>query len=138
MAFKLERKKRIVKEIELNGEIIRAEITPDAIIQQFNRCRNDIIRAQAEIAKAQTQKADDSDLEKSYQAFGDAIISLLKLVFGQENTVKILEFYQNNYTEMIEMIFPFIEDEIIPEFQEAVKSERERLKSRYAGRRMGR
>jgi hypothetical protein len=138
MAFKLERKKRIVKEIELNGEIIRAEITPDAIIQQFNRCRNDIIRAQAEIAKAQTQKTADSDLEKSYQAFGDAIISLLKLVFGQENTGKIIEFYQSNYTEMIEMIFPFIEDEIIPEFQEAVRSERERLKSRYAGRRMGR
>ena len=90
----------------------------------------DYNKAQYAIAQAQqsAQKAkDDKDLQAAEEAMGNAIISLFKVVFGQEQTEQILDIYDNRPLDMLGDIAPFIADVIAPRIQEA----QQRIKERY-------
>lgn len=134
MAYKLERAKRIVKEFELAGEVITINLSADDIIKEFTKTQNDIIRADIEIKKAQAEGVSVENMNQRVAMYGEAIIAMFRLIFGEETTEKILNFYENNYTEVIEMVFPFIQDEIIPEINALVDDRRKKNKDRYLNR----
>lgn len=62
-------------------------------------------------------------------------MGVLQIIFGEENTQKILAFYENNYSEMFMQIYPFISEAIIPKISEVGKRKAEELKALYKGRR---
>lgn len=134
MAYKLERAKRIVKEFELAGEVITINLSADDIIKEFTKTQNDIIRADIELKKAQAEGVSIETLDQRVAMYGESIIAMFRLIFGEETTEKILSFYENNYTEVIEMVFPFIQDEIIPEINALVDDRRKKNKDRYLNR----
>ena len=55
MAYEFKRQKRIVKDIKMDDQIIHVDLVLDNILKEFNRCRNDIIRAQQEMQKIAEQ-----------------------------------------------------------------------------------
>lgn len=134
MAYKLERAKRIVKEFELAGEVITINLSADDIIKEFTKTQNDIIRADIELKKAQAEGVSVENMNQRVAMYGKSIIAMFRLIFGEETTEKILNFYENNYTEVIEMVFPFIQDEIIPEINALVEDRRKKNKDRYLNR----
>lgn len=60
-------------------------------------------------------------------ALGEAIVGLLTIIFGIEQTKTIMEIYKNNYTDLLLDITPFLIEEIKPAIIEASKNKREEL-----------
>ena len=126
----LERKKKLVDTLELKNEdgstfaILNIDLDVDRIMAEYNRARNDVIRAQQKI------KADPQNPE-ILNEYGKAIVSVLDVLFGAENTKKRLEFYENKYSELLEMIFPYISNEIEPRMREIVNDKVAKMKAQF-------
>lgn len=112
-------------QIEDNGKILdlTVDINIDSILQQYNRAQYRIAQA----AQAAKQAANDKDMETVESAMGDAILSLFEIVFGHDQTQKIIEFYDNRAFEMLTDISPFITSVVAPKIQEA----QQRIEDRY-------
>ena len=126
----LERKKKLVDTLELKNEdgstfaILNIDLDVDRVMAEYNRARNDVIRVQQKI------KTDPQNPE-ILNEYGQAIISVLDVLFGTENTKKLLEFYENKYSELLEMIFPYISNEIEPRMREIVNDKVAKMKAQF-------
>lgn len=106
-------------QIEDNGKTltINVDINVDNILQQYNKAQYRIAQA----AQAAQKAANDKDMENIEVAMGEAVLGLFEVVFGHEQTQKIVEFYDNKALEMLTDISPFITDVVAPKIQEAQK-----------------
>lgn len=126
----LERKKKLVDTLELKNEngstfaILNIDLDVDRIMAEYNRARNDVIRTQQKIK-------DDPQNPEILNEYGKAIVSVLDVLFGTENTKKLLEFYENKYSELLEMIFPYIANEIEPRMREIVNDKVAKMKAQF-------
>lgn len=129
MAYQARRSSVLTEDIELinkNNEVekvLHIEFDADRMAREFNVARNGIIRAQKEVKEGTAADA--------YAAFGNAAIEMFKVVFGEENTLAILEFYENNYVEMVSELMPFITDVAAPAVQQAVDAKKQQLANNY-------
>lgn len=129
MAYQIRRSAVLTEDIELinkNNEVekvLHVEFDADRFAREFNTAKNGIIRAENEI-----KKGNNTD---SYAAFGNAAVEMFKVVFGERNTLEILEFYEDNYIEMISELMPFITDVVTPAVQQAVDTKKKQLANNY-------
>lgn len=129
MAYQARRSAVLKEDIELinkNNEVekvIHVEFNADAMAREFNTARNGIIRAQREVSKG--------EVSDKYTSFGEAVIEIFRVVFGEENTREIIEFYENNYLEMVSELMPFITDVAAPAVQQAVDAKKQQLANNY-------
>lgn len=130
--FELKRSEKIVEQIKLGDDIIEVNLDAGAIQARFTKGYNELLRAQSALngATSDTLEAVSDKLEQ----YGNAVVGVLQVIFGEENTQKILAFYENNYSEMFMQIYPFISEVIIPKISEASKRKAEELKALYKGR----
>lgn len=117
MAYQIKRKSKIKERLELCDETgavvlpIDVEINVDDIAKIANAQQVFIM------AKELIQKEPQS--AKAQEAFGTAVIAIFAVLFGKENTDKIIAFYDGRYAEMLSDIMPFIEDVLLPKIKEA-------------------
>ena len=129
MAYQARRSSVLTEDIELINKdnevekVLHIEFDADRMAREFNVARNGIIRAQKEVKEGTAADA--------YAAFGNAAIEMFKVVFGEENTLAILEFYENNYVEMVSELMPFITDVAAPAVQQAVDAKKQQLANNY-------
>lgn len=111
--------------IEDNGKTLelKVDINVDSILQMYNNAQYRIAQA-AQNAKGAMDK---KDMEAVEEAMGDAVLSLFEVIFGKEQTQKIIEFYGNKAFEMLSDISPFITDVVAPKIKEA----QQRIEDRY-------
>ena len=96
-------------------------LDPVEALPSWNRARNSIIRAQ-------TTKQPD------FEALGRAIVDVFAVFFGEDGTTKILDFYGGNYTDMMEDVFPYIQDILLPKLETESAKRREAMMSLYRSR----
>jgi hypothetical protein len=132
MAYQLKRATKIEEVVALgdSGETISINLNVGQIARDFNTRYNAIVRAQLEIKQLGDGKTPEA-LEKVMISYGEALISLFQLVFGEEGTAKVLAFYQHNYLEMTGEVFPFIIDVVMPKISAHAQATRERLRQQY-------
>lgn len=127
MAYQLKKKKHIIKQLELMGEKGKAEWTlnVDIIVDDF---RNRYPSIMTEVKKAQ-EMLDEKGPEdaEAIVASQIAMKAVFCLVFGEVQTRKFLEYYENRYYEAFLDVIPFINEEIIPAVQDAIKDENARI-----------
>lgn len=113
-------------EIEDNGKkiVLDVDIKPDRILREYNGAQYALAQAQIAAQKAKN----DKDMQAAEQAMGDAVLSLFKLVFGQQQLDQILEIYKDSPIEMLGDIAPFIADVVAPKIQEAQQRIQEQYK----------
>ena len=85
-----------------------------AAASKYRRCQVAIIDAKK---KAEENPRDTGNLE----AYGKAIYALLELLFGRENTEKMIGFYEDNWAKLLVDITPYIVDTIYPALEEERK-----------------
>ena len=125
--FELKRQGRIKEQLKVGDDVLTIEIDTGRIMSDYRK-------AQDKLALAQ-QKAQSGNQEALAQ-FGEAIVDLMVLLFGEENAVTIIDFYDQNYPEMLLEVMPFIQQVIQPKLEEAVKDMAKRARKQYrAGRR---
>ena len=130
--FELKRSEKIVEQIKLGDEIIEVNLDAGAIQARFTKGCNELLRAQSALNGATSDTLDA--VSDKLEQYGNAVVGVLQVIFGEENTQKILAFYENNYTEMFTQIYPFIGEVIIPKISEASKRKADELKALYKGR----
>lgn len=121
------KRNHIVEELEIedNGKTLHidVDINVDNMIKAYTNAQYKI--AQASINAKQA--TEDKDVSKAEEAMGNAVLGLFEVVFGAEQTQKIVDFYDNKALEMLGDIAPFISDVVAPRFKEA----QDRISERY-------
>lgn len=83
-----------------------------------------------ELYKRKTLERKDPSPE-NIQALGDAFMALMKIIFGEKNAEKILEFYDGNFVLFMQDIYPYLVNEIFPKLRkESQKKAKEMRKIR--------
>lgn len=134
--FTVQRKKRRIHEtLQLLNEEGTQELTVvvdldiDQIAARVNKSYEKIGMLQNDLKKNPRDT-------RTMEAFGQAILEIFKIIFGDDQAMKVLEFYDENYTEMLVDLFPFINEEIMPQVKEASRQRAEQLaKAANASRR---
>jgi Ser/Thr protein kinase RdoA (MazF antagonist) len=57
--------------------------------------------------------------EEKVEALGVAILNVFSVIFGDDQTKQLIDFYDGAYTEMLADVAPFINDVIAPKVSEA-------------------
>ena len=137
MAYQIKRSNRVTEDLELvesDGTVAKTlhiDVDIDAITAHFRAEYNDLINAERAVKAAQKAGVSEQNFQEIYAEYGRAIIAILKTVFGEGNTLEILEFYEDNYIEMSVQIFPFISDVIVPKIRETVENSKIQIRTRF-------
>lgn len=124
--YQVTRKNRIKEELQLchaNGDValtVDVELNVDQISGRVNKAYEALNMANNALQK-------DMGNEKLLEAYGASVIAVFNVIFGEEDTKKIVDFYEGQYTEMLLDIFPFINGEIMPKIRAASASRKEQL-----------
>ena len=116
--YTITRKNRIKEQLQLchaDGTValvVDVDLNVDEIAARVNKAYETLGMAQNAL-----QKAPNSP--QALEAYGNAVMSIFSVLFGDEDAAKLLEFYEGNYTEMLLDVFPFINNEILPKIREA-------------------
>ena len=124
--YTITRKNRIKEQLQLchaDGTValaIDVDLNVDQIAGRLNK-------AYEVLGMTQNALQENVSDQQALDAYGKAVIAVFDVIFGEENSKKILEFYENNYTEMLLDIFPFINNEIMPKIREASEERKKQL-----------
>lgn len=137
MAYQIRRSNRVAEDLELtesDGTVVRTlhiDLDIDAITAQFRAQYNALIKAERAVKAAQKAGVSEENFQSLYMDYGEAIIAVLKTVLGEDNTLEVLEFYEDNYIEMSLQIFPFIQDVIVPKIRDTVAESKQQIRARF-------
>jgi hypothetical protein len=126
--YQITRKNRIKEQLQLchaNGDVactLDVDINVDRMTAKISDAYDQLGRVQNELMKDQTS-------EKLIEEYGKAVALVLTAIFGDEGCAKILDFYEDNYTECLIDILPFVSDEIMPKIREASKARKVQLQA---------
>ena len=82
----------------------------------------DVVKCQKKIALAQAKIRENKNDADALAGLGEAVIALFGLLFGEEQTKAIVDFYENRTASMLADFLPYIAQVIIPEIQKAQKN----------------
>ncbi len=125
MAYQIRKSSRITEELELLGEngnvekVLKIDIDTDRIMRDYRIAEIKLLNAQ----KAAREKSSTETLEN----YGEAVTAFFRLVFGDDNTDEMLDYFSRRYTEMLIQTMPFITDVIKPAIADAAAAQKSRL-----------
>lgn len=131
MAYKLERESGRTIELEVNGEILQIPVKGMAVYRK-------VLDAQSKLKDIQTKienltKNDVAVTNELVEFLGQTVIYLFNLSFGEQNTQKILDFYEGNYDEMLMKVYPFFLTVYLPALKDNARAESQAYAKRLAG-----
>ena len=116
--YQVTRQNRIKEQLQLCHADGTVALTADVDLN-VDMIANRVSKAYETLGIAQLALQEAPNDGAAMEAYGNAVISVFNVIFGEENTQKIVEFYENNWTEMLLDLFPFINNEIMPKIREA-------------------
>lgn len=121
----LTRKKRIYEELKVGDDILKINIDPTAMLPEYNRARDALL-----VAQSIAQSGAEADLAQ----FGQAVVDMMEILLGKDNATIVIEFYEDNYIEMLEQVLPYMEEVIVPQMTEAADKMKKEMRKKYRGR----
>ena len=123
--YKIKRTSHFTDMLELeDGENtlqIPVEIEIDKIVQRYRALEVELMRAQ----KALKEKGQTAQM---LERIGQTVVDIFTLLFGEENTGKILSFYDGNHIEMLGDVYPYILQVIVPKLKAAALERKQQYK----------
>ncbi len=126
MAYVITRKNRIKEELQLchaDGSVALT-VNVDLNIDEIGAR---VFKAYESLGAAQNALEREPASDAAMESYGNAVITVFNVIFGEQDAQKILAFYDGNYTEMLVDVFPFINDGIIPKIREASEARKAQL-----------
>lgn len=99
MAYQVTRSKRITETLELTDEkgnvveSIDVNLDADAVCTAFRKKQTEVIDAERRLKEIRKNGV-ETDLECAYEAYGNAVIAIFELIFGEDGTKRLLEFFR--------------------------------------------
>ena len=115
MAFKLKRFKKtesieLVNEEGVTEKVITVRLDKAGLAMNASKKFVEIQRLLAMAEKARGKENEEELVTK----LGQTVIDFFEIIFGEEDTKAILEFYEGNYIEMALEVMQFIKEKILP------------------------
>lgn len=101
---------------------ININITPD-LVGKYRKL-------QVRLIDLQKQSNATSNSTERAEEIGKAVVDVFSLLFGEENCKKIIEFYYGDFVQMASSLFPYIQNFIVPKFQEISRQRKQAFKRR--------
>ena len=122
--FVIKRKENLIETVkfENNGKelIIDVKVNLLNTLNKYEKASRAI-----QLAIVDIQKGKITDAKK----IGDVIIGMLTIVFGND-TQKIIDFYDGDYTELLLDVWPFIISVVTPAYQKVKKQRQKEITQR--------
>lgn len=129
--YRVERAQRNIVQLGLGDEVISIRVGGLAIWKKYIQAQERLLDIQKKLeAYEREQKETPVEL---MTLLGDTIVYIFQLLFGEDNTKKIVEFFEGEYDEMFSALLPFITKELIPKIKETAKFDSEQMAKRIAG-----
>lgn len=122
--WKLERENGRVLQLDCNGEVLNITIGGLKMYRKVIEAQGRFVDIQQKIENM--QKAGNGYSDELLEFIGNTIIYLFNVSFGEANTKKICEFYEDNYDEMMKQVMPFFNQEFLPALREVAKIDSKR------------
>lgn len=124
--YVVKQKKHIVEELRLQNERetldLKVDLWIDDVFHKYNKIRLMLGEAQHDLQENPTS-------EKAQASYGSVLVAFFSLIFGAENTEKMLQFYDGRYSDLLEDVAPFIVDVIQPQVQAAAQEKVKNLRN---------
>lgn len=105
----------VVEDLQItdNGKVLdlHVDLAVDQILKRYLDAAGAFTRARDEVNNGLT--------EERVQKLGETILALFVVIFGDDQAHKLVDFYGENYTEMLADVVPFINDVVAPKVNEA-------------------
>lgn len=132
--YELKRAKKIEELIKLGDKELKVSLSFESIARDFIVRYNTVVKAENEVEAYKNNTEDIDKLSEAMNAYEVAILNLLQLIFGVENTKEILNYYEENYIEMVYEVMPFLTEVIVPKLKQYMEEERKNLSKKYKGK----
>ena len=112
----IQRKKRFEDTLELLDEqgnvcvTLPVSLDIETVYRRVQKARKAAAEAEANMK--------DNATDEAYEAYGKAVFELFASVFGEGGAEKILQHYENNYSEMLLDVLPYLLDNVFPSLDE--------------------
>lgn len=131
--YQINRTNHIVDEVKMtdNGHelIVKVDLNVERIMGRYNAARHAIAAAQQNVKDIQEMDRKEELLPQATAQLGSAIVALFELIFGEEQTQRIAEFYDGDHLGMLGDFIPYLTEVVMPKIQKA----QEQLASKYTG-----
>lgn len=131
--YQINRMNHIVDEVKMtdNGRelIVKVDLNVERIMGRYNAARRAIAAAQQNVKDIQETDRKEELLPQATAQLGSAIMALFELIFGEEQTQRIAEFYDGDHLGMLGDFIPYLTEVVMPKIQKA----QEQLASKYTG-----
>lgn len=133
--YELKRVKEIHEQLKIGDEVLDIVIRPEEIVREYNTAVADIVEAQRAVNAAKKTNKEDAGIA-AIEQYGKALVQIMVVLLGEENTQKITAYYDNNVVEMGVEITPYLTGVIGPQIAKAAEIMRmsARANFRAAGR----
>ena len=132
MSFKLKRFKKtesleLVNEEGATEKVITVRLDRAGLAMKASKKYVEIQRLQAMAEKARGKE----NAEELVTKLGQTVIDFFEIIFGEEDTKAILEFYEGNYIEMALEVMPFIQEKVLPTVRAIAQQNRRTAMASY-------
>lgn len=132
--YTIKKAAHIVDELRIeDGEkslVLNVNIYIDDIMEDFETRRAIIGKAQQQVAELKKSKtADAEQLNAATAALNEAVSALFSMIFGEEQTRELLDFYDGRPLTMLADFLPYITQVILPEIKKAQESLADKYRS---------
>lgn len=139
MAYQIKREKQyFVEDIELldrDGRIalsIHVALDPDSVVEKVSRKYMDLVRIQQSFRGFDAATKNDTEVQEAYARLRGAVIALLEAVFGEEDTRRLLDYFEDSYIEMVRQVGPWIKNVAVPRIREIAQKNRKQIMTSYS------
>ena len=123
MAYQIKKTHRITEDVEFLGENGEVELTVKLDID-VERIAGDFRKAQIAVMNAE-KAAKEKQTDEMLETYGKAIVEFIRLIFGDENTQKLIKYFDNRYIDMLFQTMPFIYDVVVPSIEKSVRQKKQ-------------
>ena len=92
----------------------------------------DLVRIQQSFQGFDVTTKSGAEVQEAYARLGDAVIALLEAVFGEEDTRRLLDYFEGRYIEMVRQVGPWIENVAVPRIREIAQKNRKQIMTSYS------
>lgn len=122
------KRNHIVEELQIEDEgkvlNLSVDLNVDDVIGRYTAAGRALVDAEQKL-----KTADKGNMEELMLTLGEAVTTLFRVVFGDDQAAQIIDFYNGRYMEMLADIAPFINDVVAPRMAEGQERAAERYKS---------
>lgn len=135
MAYQAIRKKLYQEDLQLTEEdgsvvhTLHVSLDPDSIVAKLSEKHIALVRAMQDIQKL--KESSNGSTDEKLKVLGAAVVDILEAVFGKEDALTIINFYNNRYVEMCREIIPFITEVVLPEVRKIASQNKKEVIGKY-------